>query len=500
MTCGCKVRTAVVGLAALMAVCFLPELLSAYEYRVPILVDDEDDIYEMLLAEDISDDEKDTLLELYRNPMDINKASRRALYDLPGLTYALVDAILEYRKDSPFTRASQLKKVAGITDDIYVQLKPFVRIVASRQKRPGKRKPSKIQGQVRAKVADRIKGEGRNTTSEPDDKYPESYLRVKVTDNSRWEVGALVSTENTIGSVSSIGHHMDQWVPVVDDSGLPKDFDDDKYFYLKTSGETYLPAWPKAYAAFEFGDLEVLVGSYRMGFGQRLTFDSLGRQNPYGFSPDLFVNESEYSFTPSKGQFGAVATIPIVKRGGIRLEATPFFSWWRYDAYQYIVRHREKGFCFNNDNHERGIDDPHCYESYAILQPYQDTDSYLQLTSQTLPRAYSELMGGANVTLFFNDRSHLGITGYTSFMDFHLGDEQTVFFGNTEIPERDLFGAVGLDGAFGTGGLALFAEAAVLDNLAYAGLVRGLFEIGDFIIEGSVRYYDEDYNNPHSRG
>ena len=61
--------------------------LFGYEYRIAILVDDEDDIYEWLFSGDITEEEKDTLIDLFRNPLELNSASRESLYNLPGLTY-----------------------------------------------------------------------------------------------------------------------------------------------------------------------------------------------------------------------------------------------------------------------------------------------------------------------------------------------------------------------------------------------------------------------------
>lgn len=498
-------RSLLLPLVLLSLLCSSP--VGAYDYSVPILVDNEDDIYELLMSEDISDDEKDTLIDLLRDPLDLNKASRSELYNLPGLTYEMVDGIIARRQYDPFKRITQLKEIADLTPDIYAQVKKFVRVVAERKKSEPKKKARKegpVEVRVRAKVVDRIKGEGEGTTSAADDKWPEAYAMVQAGDRSFWKVGALVNVENTIGPASSIGSNLDAFPNVVDDEGLPKDsFAHDKYYFLETSGTTWLPAWPKVYASFNVGDYKALAGSYRVGFGQRLVFDTLGRDNPYGFVEDLSVSEGEYSFSPYKGLFGAVATIPVVRIGEMRVEATPFFSWWRHDSYQYVMRHKAPGFCQNSSNPQGGpVDDPFCYESYAILTPYADgaPGDYLQLIAQTLPRAYSELIGGANVTHHFSSRSHVGITGYVSKIDFFLGDDSTLFFGNTEYPERDLFYAFGADGAVGFDSVTLLAEAALMDTMAAAGILRALWELGPFKVEGSARYYMDDYDNPHSRG
>ncbi len=466
--------------------------VAAYDYRAPILVDDEDDIYELLASGDIDDDEKDTLLDLLRDPLDLNEASRRELYGLPGLTYALVDAIIARRDDKPFTRVTQLKKVDGITNEIFVQVKSLVRVVPPR-KTAGPKGKSKIQGEVRAKVADRIRGKGTSATSTADDDRPEGYVRVKAKDAGLWEVGAVVVTQNTIGSVSNYGSNLEVAPYFVDKDGLPKDVDNDEYYFVKTSGETYLPSWPKVYARFQFKDVTALAGSYRVGFGQRLLIDNIGQQNPYGFKPDLYVGEGEYGFSPYRGFFGAVATVPLFDKGNMRLEATPFFSWWRHDIYQSDMKHRvsEADGCIPEIPET-------CYDKYALIQPYED-DSFLKLSSQSFPRAWSELIGGANATLHLGRHSHVGITGFGSMIDFHFGDDDAVLTGNG-YPERKVFYAMGLDGAYVVGDLSVFGEVAMMDNLSYAGLARALWELGDFVMEGSVHYYDDEYDNPHSRG
>ena len=67
-------------------------------YENSINVDDEDDLFELEQRGDISEETSDTLLEIIREGVDLNSANREQLYDLPGITYADVDAILEYRK------------------------------------------------------------------------------------------------------------------------------------------------------------------------------------------------------------------------------------------------------------------------------------------------------------------------------------------------------------------------------------------------------------------
>jgi len=499
----CGILFAGVVLVA-VSVCSWAGDARAYDYRVPILVDDDDDLNELLASEDITEDQWDTLRDLLRNPLDLNKADRDELYDLPGLTYEMADRIIEYRKDNPFKRPTELKKIEGITDDVYVQLKKFVKVVKPKKVKVGKPKKRGFKGKVRVKVVDRIKEAGTSTTSKADEDLPEGYLQVKVEDPGTFEAGAAVMTRTTLGEVESIGDNLHNAPIVVDDEGLPKDsFALDKYYYIRTAGDTYLPAWPKLYGMTELGGVEMLAGSYRIGFGQRLVFDSTGRSNPAGFVPDLTVNEGYYGFSFYKGQFGAAATIPFGLTPDLGLEATPFFSWWRYDVNQYYIKHARSsllGGC-HKDNLEAGDPaDPTCYEPYAILEPYGNTPgTYTYRYGESLPHSYSELIGGANVRLLFLGRSHVGVTGYVDKVDFALGDDLTVFKGNTPFPERDMFFAGGLDTALVFDPVSVYGEGAINDLGAPAGLVRAVSEVGDFVLEANVRYYSEDYDNPHAK-
>ncbi|MBM4355509.1 MAG: helix-hairpin-helix domain-containing protein, partial [Deltaproteobacteria bacterium] len=452
------------ALGVLILAVFSSSPVRAYDYRVPIIVQDEDDLNELLASEKITEEQWDTLLDLLRNPLDLNKASRDELYDLPGLTYEMADRIIEHRKDTPFKRPTELKKIEGITDDIWVQVRKFVKVVKPKKIKVGKPKKG-FKGKVRVKAVDRIKEAGTTSTSKADEDYPEGYLQVKVEDPETFEAGAAVITRNVLGDVENLGHYGKQTPIVVDAEGNPKpesSFPMDKYYYIKTSGPTYMPSWPKVYGMTEMGGVEMLAGSYRIGFGQRLVFDSTGRNNPAGFVPDLTVQEGEYGFSFYKGQFGAAATVPIGLTPDIGLEATPFFSWWRYDVNQYYIKHATTGMGCNKDNLEGGDPaDPTCYEPFAILEPYGDTPgTYTYTYGKSFPESYSELIGGANVRLLFLGRSHVGLTGYVDKVDFTVGDDLTVFKGNTPFPERDLFYAGGLDAALVFEPISIYGEGA----------------------------------------
>ena len=81
-------RLAVLGLTA--AALWAPAA-QARVYPVPIVVDNEDDL-RLLIQDGVLDpDDFDTLLELLSNPVDLNRASKNQIYDLPGLSLAQSD-------------------------------------------------------------------------------------------------------------------------------------------------------------------------------------------------------------------------------------------------------------------------------------------------------------------------------------------------------------------------------------------------------------------------
>jgi hypothetical protein len=166
--------------------------------------------------------------------------------------------------------------------------------------------------------------------------------------------------------------------------------------------------------------------------------------------------------------------------------------------------------------------DDHTTETYSILQPYEATGSpyyedtlaaadfgecgdghtqcYRKLLYQNLGEAWTEVVGGANVTFSFLDDSHVGLTGYVGWQDFHLGDPDTIFARSSGHPQRDLFGAWGVDFAFNLRKISIFGEAAMNDIMGFAGILRAVIELKDVTLEPVYRHYTKLWDNPHSRG
>ena len=60
--------------------------------------------------------------------VDINSASAEELAKLPGIGPAKARAIVEYRSEAPFQKPEDLRKVKGVGDKLYDQLKDQITV------------------------------------------------------------------------------------------------------------------------------------------------------------------------------------------------------------------------------------------------------------------------------------------------------------------------------------------------------------------------------------
>ncbi len=466
------IRTLVFGLGLVVS-----SQAFAYDYRVPIRVQDENDLEELFLSGDLTEEERDQLLELYRARLDLNTANRDELYLLPGFSYDLVDRILAFRAEKPFTRVNDLVLVEGIDAAMIREVRPFTTAYRAYDKKAPK---SPWRSRLRLRVVDEV--------NDPQDMLPEGYARAEVKYAGKWSAGALVMVHNSLDSLEY--RDVAKGDPVIpathSENGNLKSSPEDLEWYLYTPGRNVAPTWPKLYVALKEDTYRFLLGSYRIGFGQKLVLDNTGRVNPDGFEPDLQVYEGWEGFSLSKGFFGAAGSMRNLIVGPVDVDVTGFFSWWKYDAYQYDLKHEVEY-------------DEEPYETYKILTPHQDI-FYRTLDQESLPEAWSELMGGGNVSVKLGKGVKWGVTGYASTVDFHLGDPSTVFARSSPFPMRTTFGAAGSDLAWQWGPWHAWAEGAVVDSGGYAGIARAMYDLKPLSVELLYRYYAQDFDNPHSRG
>lgn len=478
--------------AAIALLLALPRSAPAAEYEVFIEIEGEQDLYDLLLDEQISEDTFNTLLELLQQGVDLNEASRELLYTLPNLTYAEVDAILTYRDEVGFIRdpaALVINRV--LSSDKLGAIAPFLVI------RQPSQTPLGASGWVRTQT--------RWTVN--DDVAPPMALQARVDTAAKVKVGAAaVLTRTRLGDV------------VYDPSrdALTADPADPR------------PYLPKAYVHWDEDDFAAVAGTYRIGFGQRLTFDVTNQLEPNGFYGDDEITRDsaltrackesagELGASPCTGAAGSVYTTPdyrwrdslmgvafglknleIDKDKGI--QAYGFASYQPRSIYQYEIY--DRGKCAD----PREDENPDC----GAPDVFRTADDPFAPTSRfsfyTLPNMYAELIGGGNVTARLGRRAHVGVTGYGAYPDWLTEGIDLDFQEWSRTPFGGPFGAVGVNGAVGFGKQDFFAEVTrsfdsqVGGGGGFGALLRGVTSWGKNEVETSLRYYDQAFANPYAR-
>ncbi|MEZ4286697.1 MAG: helix-hairpin-helix domain-containing protein [Polyangiales bacterium] len=492
------------GLIALILGCAftVPATTYAAIYDVFIDIETEDDLYDLLNDNQISDDDFDTLLQILREGVDINNASRERLYTLPNLTYRQVDAIIEYRKQvGEIKDPVDLVANGVISEEELHALAPFL-IVRDRKDRS-------TRGWARYQTRTAAGYNINKPAGAPrkHDRFPPSMMlqtRLRTLENLETG-GAMVLQRNRVGDVR---------------------YDASRNALSAEPHKTALLV-PKLFAAWRDDKWEAIVGTYRIGFGQRLTFDSTNEYTPNGFQGDVEIRRStqltqdcidstgELGSTPCPDELSGVRVTPDFKWtnrlvgaavglkdlevGKVKLQAYAWGSYTPNSIYQYEI--------YNQDlcDDPRNENDPLCSAPAVYHRLDNSALPTSTLSYQTLTRMYAEMIGGANFTLKFNDRAHVGITGYGAGIRWLVEGADLDFNDQARTPFGGPFGAVGMDAAFGFGIQDFFVEVAhSFDSQTGGGgglgaILRSVTGLDKTEIEAVFRYYDDKFANPYAR-
>ena len=409
-------RLTIRTLALVGALCALPSVVFAELYDVPVLIETEQDIRDLYGNGDISEDELERLLVLFDEPVDLNSADRDELYELPGLTYGMVDAILRVRgQRENFESFSDLLDIAELSDSALQQIRPFVVVEP-----PFRLEIPEFRGKARTGYVDNFSDDAVGTT--------------------------FVRTQLVVEEIGELG-----WAGILDEQpGLlrfvaePSDGNSQPYF-LSSPQRLQLNPLAKLYVSTdqrlgEDARFRAIGGSFVAGFGERLTFDTTTKANPNGWYADrhLYFSADRGVVTPRRGLFGGAVTVEKLAIGEATFDWTVFASRQRHRLYQYD---------FNLI-----VDDPD--------DPFQTAKSYFSLESaaagpdgcykegrchayETFDEVFQETIVGGNQTIRFGERHQLGLTGYWARNQFVVGDDQIVFSPLGSLPpgpERTLVG------------------------------------------------------------
>ncbi|MCE9669062.1 hypothetical protein LY474_14715 [Myxococcus stipitatus] len=442
----------------------------AAPYEVEPEAVDEQELLSLLEDGAISAETLGALLTLRGVGVDPERASRAALYSLPGWTYADVDARLREREDPARSEGAR----GLLTEEERRRLAPFL---ASRG--PG--------GRV---------GEARLVTdfALTDPLAPPVSLRARVWGPRGLRVGVVVSwARRRLGGVRG----------------------DARRGALTVDAPGARLLLPRFHGHWVGTRAEVLVGTYRLGFGQRLTLDTTALPAPEGFIPDdalrppgaleqvclvegegCDARERDAEVTPDhrwdEGFRGVVGTVRAPLGGGRVLELTGFGSYQSRSLAKSAAR----------DLSTCGASRSGC-EAPEVLVPVGRGHAE-RLRARTLPGVFDEWAGGGNARWGLSSRAWLGVTGWVARPVWTVPGARLDFGPTARYPSGGGFGAVGADAAWGVGALDVFLEGARSFDASVGGgggwalLQRTVLSGRERELELSLRYYSRGFANPYS--
>lgn len=478
-----------------------PRPAVAVEYEIYVDIDDEEELNDLRLTDQIGDDTYETLVELLRRGTNLDEASREELYALPNLTYEEVDRILAYRAEAGRIADPADLVVAGVlTQRKLASIAAFLVVPEAHGKRGG------VQGNVRYRTAYVV----------GDPRVPPMALQARVRALGGLTVGAAALLDpRRLGDVSWDPHRA----------------------ALVAEPDAVRPRLPKAFAQWDNERWGIIAGTYRIGFGQRLTFDNSRRYTPNGFYLDDAVvarydtvslcsegageqldDPCDTAFSSSEGflDTGLRVTPSYQITEGLRgvaagakhlplpvgwLQAYGFWSLQVEDLYQYRVYDRRT--CQDPRSDEPECDSPDVHRLPA--DPLASTTTY---RSRTLPRMLDVITQGANLAWFRDERTHVGVTGFGSLPRWRVDGVSLDVQPADRLPHGGAFGAVGADFSWGRRWAGLYGEVSrSFDGVpaeqggggSYAGILRHTASWEDQELEVVARYYDTGYANPYSR-
>jgi hypothetical protein len=493
-----RIVSLLLGLLALVVTSIVaPRSAWAIEYEVFIDVDSEEELYDLWVTGQISDDTFNTLVELRRRGIDLNQADREQLYSLPNLSYDDVDAILAYRAEAGVIHAPADLAAAGVVSRAKLaSILTFVRAFDER------RKLAATSGWIRYQTG----------WSQMDRTVPPMALQARVTTLRQLTIGAAgLLTRQRPGN------------PV---------WDPNREALIADPMQPRVQV-PKYFVQWDTNEWGIIAGTYRIGFGQRLVFDNSDRYTPNGFFLDdavftypdlgLICREStgELGASPCSGEAGSTyGTRDFRWRDSLRgvalgakhlampvgwMQLYGFGSWQSRQIYQYDFYDRRR--CSDPLSGDDTCNAPDTY-----VTPEGDRFSpAAEHSFQTLPNVYDEVLGGANITWFHDRRTHVGVTGYGATALWKIEGADLDFRPTAPQPFGGPWGAVGADMAWGRRWSDLtFELARSFDSMAsasnpgyggggWAALLRHTSTIGKgHELEITGRYYDRDHANPYS--
>lgn len=482
-----RVPTAL-GLVALVVFSMASLEVHAKDYGVRISVQSASELYALVESGDLDAESVDILVALIARPLDLNRADERMLIDLPGITYELARAIIEVRGRAPFTSVDELGGVPGMTPSLLADVRPFVQVTDERGE--GSRLPWGIGGVAEAGsvlrkgfVAPWDETARQASTVEGEiERGAQGYLKLAATGVTYYGAGLLATYRARTRAA---------W--------------DESMGQLVSPGPGSHLDLERAYVFGSQASTSFILGSYNVGFGEGLVFDTTGRELPHGWVEDVGVlTDFEVGgVAPRRALWGGAVTLEALSLGVAWIDATAFVSYANNDVYQYDFNYGlddggGTASCTTDGDCPDGYtcgDDQVCRSSRV----YDQDDDSIAFRYVTLEDAYREALGGGHVTLHFDEAMSIGLTGYAARADFSVAEEADANFSfSARMPREASFGVVGANARLDLGRVEFGAEAGMMLAGGLGLLLRSIVTVGERTeLAFSARSYSPDFENPH---
>ncbi|MGB5811824.1 MAG: hypothetical protein WBG86_14900, partial [Polyangiales bacterium] len=451
-------------------------------------VDGEQDLYDLLASGQLSERTFDALLSLMQTGVDLNHADRERLFALPNVTLEQVDAIVAVRAAAGrITGLSQLVAEGAIDAVTARTLTPFVIVESDEPARP-------VAGFVRA----------LSRATMPADRWPPTIAaQARVRAFGALDLGALgVLVRNDLGRV--------RW-----DQGRRA---------LASTPERPRVLLPKVYAQWKTARWGIVVGTYRIGFGQRLTFDVTDQAFPNGFLGDFELRRGSALVLSCRRRAGELVTDPCPDDRTARVSPDYRWSnrltgaamsanrlevgrgWFQVTAWGSYQVHRalqtelvDASLCPDPRREDERCRPPTVY----VIDDQRPSHPAATFSGGTLARIATEGLAGANVAYAWDTRTRLGVTGYGAVPRWRIRGVELGFQETARRPFGGPFGAIGIDASLGEGVQDFFVEVTRSLDAGRGGgwgaVFRSITTLPSAVFDVTARYYGREFANPYAR-
>jgi hypothetical protein len=470
----------------------------AVPYEEFIDISDQTELDDLLASSDISQETYDQLLDILETGVNLNEATREELYSLPNLTYEDVDKILALRDlhKGVIADPADLVAAGAISQEKLLAISAFIITT------PPNADPLALRGSVKLLT--------RWTYT--DKVAPPMDLHARVTLLKHVEAGLAITTTRLKPGDPSYDPNRDA---------------------LIADAPSYQFHVPKGFVKYEDDHYLAILGTYRVGFGQRLVFDTSPFYTPNGIYHDDQVYYTSDLDKECRESAGELATSPCAGNAASKYETPDFhtrnglfgvglgakkidlptgwmqaYAWASYarrSIYQYELVNRAT--C--EDPHDDM--DPGCAAPTVFTRPGGDIlDPTSRFAFQTLPDVFAEKLVGGNISYFADRRDSVGLTAYGADETNLVNGVDLDFQEWSKYPYGRKFGAAGANFNIGRGPIDVSGEAAIsFDKMSPetppaeggggpAAILRVTATRKHEELETSLRYYDTDYVNPYA--